>query len=190
GDYAYGAPGPVADARRIALLVLGRWEAGLLSHLFAVPRRPPRRPGSLRARLQPVAGQFPGQRDDRAAHRELRVLARGQRWARAAARGDAVELGDAEMGGLPHGAGDLVGDPLLVRSDGVEAENVGEDGKRDAGCGRRAMSCRSWIAGVALLAASPIPLPASRIPQDTTHGKAVYVKWCAGCHGDGGAGDG
>jgi mono/diheme cytochrome c family protein len=52
------------------------------------------------------------------------------------------------------------------------------------------MSCRPWIAAVALLAASPIPLPASRIPQDTTRGKAVYVKWCAGCHGDGGAGDG
>ncbi len=26
--------------------------------------------------------------------------------------------------------------------------------------------------------------------QDTTRGKAVYVKWCAGCHGDAGAGDG
>jgi len=26
--------------------------------------------------------------------------------------------------------------------------------------------------------------------QDTTAGKQVYVKWCAGCHGDGGAGDG
>jgi len=26
--------------------------------------------------------------------------------------------------------------------------------------------------------------------QDTTAGKAVYQKWCAGCHGDGGAGDG
>jgi DMSO reductase family type II enzyme heme b subunit len=32
----------------------------------------------------------------------------------------------------------------------------------------------------------PSPFPA----QDTTKGKAVYVKWCAGCHGDGGAGDG
>src|SRR5438094_594083 len=33
--------------------------------------------------------------------------------------------------------------------------------------------------------------PASRLPvQDTTHGKAVYVKWCAGCHGETGAGDG
>ncbi|HMG18852.1 MAG TPA: c-type cytochrome, partial [Gemmatimonadales bacterium] len=26
--------------------------------------------------------------------------------------------------------------------------------------------------------------------QDTTAGKQVYVKWCAGCHGDNGAGDG
>src|SRR5919109_962679 len=26
--------------------------------------------------------------------------------------------------------------------------------------------------------------------QDTTKGKVVYQKWCAGCHGDGGAGDG
>ncbi len=36
-------------------------------------------------------------------------------------------------------------------------------------------------------------LPAPRSPllaQDTTAGKTVYVKWCAGCHGDNGAGDG
>src|SRR5260370_18024948 len=26
--------------------------------------------------------------------------------------------------------------------------------------------------------------------QDTTAGKVVYQKWCAGCHGDNGAGDG
>ncbi|MBO0742936.1 MAG: c-type cytochrome, partial [Hyphomicrobiaceae bacterium] len=26
--------------------------------------------------------------------------------------------------------------------------------------------------------------------QDTSAGKQVYVKWCAGCHGDNGAGDG
>lgn len=34
--------------------------------------------------------------------------------------------------------------------------------------------------------ASPLGL----LAQDTTAGKAVYEKWCAGCHGDGGAGDG
>ena len=33
--------------------------------------------------------------------------------------------------------------------------------------------------------------PAVRLSaQDTTAGKKVYVKWCAGCHGDTGAGDG
>src|SRR5438034_375559 len=35
--------------------------------------------------------------------------------------------------------------------------------------------------------------PSRRSPltaQDTVKGKAVYVKWCAGCHGDTGAGDG
>jgi mono/diheme cytochrome c family protein len=33
--------------------------------------------------------------------------------------------------------------------------------------------------------------PGSRLlSQDTTAGKTVYVKWCAGCHGDNGAGDG
>src|SRR2546428_14026409 len=32
--------------------------------------------------------------------------------------------------------------------------------------------------------------PCSLRAQDTTAGKKVYVKWCTGCHGDGGAGDG
>jgi mono/diheme cytochrome c family protein len=44
---------------------------------------------------------------------------------------------------------------------------------------------------VATVGFAPVPRPASLVPfQDTTKGKAVYVKWCAGCHGDGGAGDG
>src|SRR5207245_8634844 len=49
------------------------------------------------------------------------------------------------------------------------------------------------IKGLLLLAlrAAPFPIPHSPFPvQDTAKGKAVYVKWCAGCHGDGGAGDG
>ena len=41
-----------------------------------------------------------------------------------------------------------------------------------------------------LVIASPFPLPASPFPQDTSAGKQVYQKWCAGCHGDNGAGDG
>ncbi|MDP3912053.1 MAG: c-type cytochrome [Gemmatimonadales bacterium] len=33
-------------------------------------------------------------------------------------------------------------------------------------------------------------LAVALLAQDTTQGKAVYQKWCAGCHGDTGAGDG
>ena len=35
-----------------------------------------------------------------------------------------------------------------------------------------------------------VGLAAPAAAQDTTAGKQVYVKWCAGCHGDAGAGDG
>ena len=55
------------------------------------------------------------------------------------------------------------------------------------------MTERSWSLGIALLVAAgsaPLPSPFSLAAQDTTAGKKVYVKWCAGCHGDGGAGDG
>ena len=47
-------------------------------------------------------------------------------------------------------------------------------------------------AGVALAVGSLLlPAPGSRLrAQDSTAGKAVYDRWCAGCHGDGGAGDG
>ena len=40
---------------------------------------------------------------------------------------------------------------------------------------------------VVLLTAGP---PDRLTAQDTTAGKRVYAKWCAGCHGDTGAGDG
>src|SRR5216117_2487188 len=40
------------------------------------------------------------------------------------------------------------------------------------------------------IAIAPVPRPPSLVPQDTSAGKTVYVKWCAGCHGDNGAGDG
>src|SRR5213593_1803006 len=96
------------------------------------------------------------------------------------------------MGGLPHRAGDLVGDPVLVRPDGVEAEDVGEPGRPNPGKGKRERG-KVMISALLLLAlrAAPFPIPDSPFPlQDTTKGKAAYVKWCAGCHGDGGAGDG
>src|SRR5256886_14414024 len=49
--------------------------------------------------------------------------------------------------------------------------------------------CRyaQWPAVLGILL---LPAPGSLLAQDTTAGKSVYVKWCAGCHGDGGAGDG
>src|SRR5437016_10788277 len=55
------------------------------------------------------------------------------------------------------------------------------------------MTERAFACVVVLIAAASTPLTAHLSPltlQDTTRGKAVYVKWCAGCHGDGGAGDG
>src|SRR2546427_12994931 len=43
------------------------------------------------------------------------------------------------------------------------------------------------MVGEVLLAA----YPATRLPaEDSTAGKNVYVKWCAGCHGETGAGHG
>src|SRR5438045_9286583 len=43
------------------------------------------------------------------------------------------------------------------------------------------------VCGGVVLTAQPL----NRLTaQDTTAGKVVYTKWCAGCHGDNGAGDG
>jgi len=43
------------------------------------------------------------------------------------------------------------------------------------------------VGGVVLLIAQPLNRLSA---QDTTAGKVVYTKWCAGCHGDNGGGDG
>ncbi len=55
------------------------------------------------------------------------------------------------------------------------------------------MMVRGCTFGFAMLVAAgsvPLPSPLSLAAQDTTRGKQVYVKWCVGCHGDTGAGDG
>ena len=64
---------------------------------------------------------------------------------------------------------------------------------RGRGTGEGGRVMRATIAIAALFVfvfALPVPLPASPFPQDTSAGKEVYGKWCAGCHGDNGAGDG
>ena len=44
-----------------------------------------------------------------------------------------------------------------------------------------------WTVSVGVLTV----YPSNRLSaQDTTKGEAIYEKWCAGCHGDTGAGDG
>src|SRR2546428_9120290 len=76
----------------------------------------------------------------------------------------------------------------------MEAEDVGKDGKRETGNGKRGRPmtapCRFGFAVLLTLARFPFPVSRSLVAQDTTAGKRVYVKWCAGCHGDAGAGDG
>src|SRR2546430_13936431 len=75
----------------------------------------------------------------------------------------------------------------MIRQDGSRGP-----GRPIAGKGKRERR-KVMVSGLLLLAlrAAPFPIPHSPFPpQDTTRGKAVYVKWCAGCHGDKGAGDG
>src|SRR5438445_10643690 len=76
----------------------------------------------------------------------------------------------------------------------MEAEDVGKDGKRETGNGKRGRPmtapCRFGFAVLLTLARFPFPVSRVLTAQDTTKGKVVYVKWCAGCHGDTGAGDG
>src|SRR5882757_9268014 len=65
----------------------------------------------------------------------------------------------------------------------MEAKDLGSERKMTAvwRFGGLAVGC------AAFLTAQPL----NRLTaQDTTAGKTVYVKWCAGCHGDNGAGDG
>src|SRR5438128_12586587 len=70
----------------------------------------------------------------------------------------------------------------------MEAENVGEE--RD---GRGEVRAVSRLGGWAVSATAVLltAYPPDRLSaQDTTAGKKVYVKWCAGCHGEDGKGDG
>src|SRR5438034_9303267 len=77
----------------------------------------------------------------------------------------------------------------MIRPDGSR-ERGRRAGSRERGA---VMTERGLLLRVTLLVATasvPLPAPRPSVAQDTTAGKAVYVKWCAGCHGDAGAGDG
>src|SRR3989441_7980514 len=77
----------------------------------------------------------------------------------------------------------------MIRPDGSR-ERGRRAGSRERGA---VMTERGLLLRVTLLVATasvPLPAPRSLVAQDTTAGKRVYVKWCAGCHGDTGAGDG
>ena len=70
----------------------------------------------------------------------------------------------------------------------MEAEDVGSQ----CGGGEQVRPVR-WLDGwtVSALAVLLAVYPSNRLrAQDTTAGKVVYQKWCAGCHGDDGKGDG
>lgn len=49
---------------------------------------------------------------------------------------------------------------------------------------------RGVVVAIGLVVALPRTAHGAPLTQDTAQGRAVYQKWCAGCHGDQGAGDG
>src|SRR5256886_3489290 len=77
----------------------------------------------------------------------------------------------------------------MIRPDGSRGRGR-RAGSRERGA---VMTERGLLLRVTLLVATASVLlcaPCSLRAQGTTAGKRVYVKWCAGCHGDMGAGDG
>src|SRR5688572_20107687 len=56
---------------------------------------------------------------------------------------------------------------------------------------RPGVSAAAGLVGIILvagIAAAQAPRPAAKAPDGP--GKELYARWCSGCHGDGGAGDG
>src|SRR6266516_8004506 len=66
----------------------------------------------------------------------------------------------------------------------MEAEDLGS--AHGAGSREQAMMRRAAL----ILAAIVLLRAPCSFAQDATAGKVVYTNWCAGCHGDNGAGDG
>ena len=70
----------------------------------------------------------------------------------------------------------------------MEAEDVGSEWQMTVRRPDGLTAGRVAIVLALIMAVGPFGRPA--VAQDTTAGKEVYGKWCAGCHGDNGAGDG
>ena len=49
---------------------------------------------------------------------------------------------------------------------------------------------RTWSWAPLVIVCSLLPAPRSLAGQDVERGRQLYDKWCSGCHGDTGAGDG
>ena len=140
--------------------------------------------GHFAARVQPAAGGLRRAEHDRPALRGVRVLAHRQGRSGPAQGVDALELGDAGLGGPSHRGADLAGGLLPLRDHGPSPPGHGlARGAADgAGPGGRA----SWPA------AQPRSAPGAAAAQggDVALGKQVYDIRCAGCHGVSGKGDG
>src|SRR2546430_11289199 len=77
----------------------------------------------------------------------------------------------------------------MIRPDGSRGRGR-RAGSRERGA---VMTERGLLLRVTLLVATAslrLAAPRSLVAKDPTAGKRVYVKWCAGCHGDAGEGDG
>jgi mono/diheme cytochrome c family protein len=66
---------------------------------------------------------------------------------------------------------------------------IGQGWRAEGGGSRLPRGCPLALA-VALAFSTLCPLPSTLGAQSAPRGKATYDKWCAGCHGDTGAGDG
>ena len=118
-------PGRVPQARR-------ERAPGLLPELRLLPRRQPGRQRHVRARAGPDPDQLRRPGHDRDAARHVPVLADFQGRPGAARGRRPLGHGDARLGEVPEGRGDLGRDPLPLRFHRPEAARQGGGTRNDA----------------------------------------------------------
>ena len=137
--------------------------------------------------LDPIPTNFADQSTIRESSGYVPVLAHSQGRPRTARGRRALGLGDAGLGEVPDGRGDVAGDSLPLRLHGHEASRKGG--------GPHAMTSR-FIAGLIVsccLATVGLVRPAAQdlgTEAQRESGKQVYLKYCAQCHGEKGDGEG